>query len=93
MTYMIKEKMFLIFDTEKVFRLCCPNETITTEMKREGETTMEVKRFQTPMMPKLSVDEEGQEVVEWISRADFNKIKFPPNVDAEEKEEGDVPMS
>ena len=62
-------------------------------MIKEGETAVEVESFQTPMMPKLSVDEEGQEVVEWISRADFNKIKFPPNVDAEEKEEGDVPMS
>ena len=87
-----KQTMYLIFDSDRVFRLCCPNETIATEMKKEGETTMEVKSFQTPMMPVLTKDDSDQDEVVWVPRVEFSSIKFPPP-ETEEKEEEDVPMA
>ena len=78
--------MYLIFSNQ-VFRLLVTDAKIKDEMIKEGETAVEVESFQTPMMPKLSVDEEGQEVVEWVSRQEFDLIRNPP------AESEDVPMS
>ena len=71
--------MFLIFNAEKVFRLCVPNETIRDEMIKDGESSIEVAEFQTPKMPKLSQAEDGADMIEWISRSEFELIRNPPS--------------
>ena len=88
-----KQTMYLIFDSDRVFRLSVPDEKVLEEMKKDGEIVMEVDKFEAPSMPKLVLDDDGNNVVEWISRADFNAIKFPPAESEEKEEEEDAEMT
>ena len=85
--------MYLIFDSDRVFRLSVPDEKVLEEMKREGETTMEIDEFKTPSMPVLTKDDDGVDEVMWVSRAEFSAIKFPPAETEEKEEEEDAEMT
>ena len=52
-----KQTMYLIFDSDRVFRLSVPDEKVLEEMKKDGEIVMEVDKFEAPSMPKLVLDE------------------------------------
>lgn len=84
--------MFLIFNQDRVFRLCVPSEEVLEEVKKDGELAIEVENFMVPNMPVLQKDEEtGEDIVSWVSRNEFDILRTPPAETAEEPE-GDVDM-
>ena len=73
--------MFLIFNPDRVFRVCVPDEKIKDEMAKDNEVAIQVEKFQTPSMPLLDKDDDNNDVVKWVSREEFEAIRNPPQAD------------